>query len=315
MMPAQSPQAFDIENLPSQKEERFKYTNIKRALPKQLGEVKREEKLIHIPSGQTGGKPVDILWISSANAHHQPVLQVGIGEGAEATIIETHTGDGAYWKNMTSEITLGKNAKLTHIRIIDDSEDGVLTNNIDIAIDAGAQYNSFTLIKGGKLSRQDIVAAVDGEGAHLDFDGVMLLDGQQHADTTILVEHNVPNSTSSQFFRNVLSDQATGVFQGKVHVLNDAQKTDARQMCKSLLLSERAVMNTKPELEIYADDVQCAHGATTGQIDAMQLFYMRSRGIPEKEARKLLTKAFVQEAVDKILDEEIRVTIENKIDF
>jgi Fe-S cluster assembly protein SufD len=305
--------ALDLNNLPTQKEETWKYTPLLKAVPNDLKPVAVDEKLIHRSCGQDGGKVEDILWEGKAGTLHALVLKVVVEEGAELTLIERHTGQGAYWKNMQTQIEVKKGAKLIHMIVQDDGCAAVLTNMVDISVDQNGSYDAFTLTKGASLSRQQIKADVKGEGAHVSFSGVSILEDTQLGDTTITINHLAPHSTSQQFFRNILSGRAKGVFQGKVHVAKAAQKTDAQQICKTILLSDRAEMNTKPELEIYADDVVCSHGATTGQIDDMALFYMRSRGIPESEARMLLIEAFLQQAIDKILNEDIKLTIENII--
>ena len=305
---------LDINNLPSQKEEAWKYTPLAKTMPKGLSPSPVAEKVIHCTCGQNGGQSEDILIVGVDGQAQTEVLHIDVEAGAELMLIERHAGEGVYWKNIRTQITLGKNAKMTHYRIQEDSVDAVHTNMVDICAEEGSEYNSFTLTKGAKLSRQDIKARLTGEDAKLFLNGVNILKGQQHGDTTILIEHEAPHCESDQFFRNVLDDRARGVFQGKVHVHKPAQKTDANQLCKSILLSPRAEMDTKPELEIYADDVVCSHGATTGQIDDMQMFYMRSRGIKKSDAKMLLIKAFLAEASDKVLDEKIRLTIEEKIE-
>ena len=305
---------LDINNLPSQKEEAWKYTPLAKTMPKGLSPSPVAEKVIHCTCGQNGGQSEDILIVGVDGQAQTEVLRIDVEAGTELMLIERHAGEGAYWKNIRTQITLGKNAKMTHYRIQEDSVDAVHTNMVDICAEEGSEYNSFTLTKGAKLSRQDIKARLIGENAKLFLNGVNILKDQQHGDTTILIEHEAPHCESDQFFRNVLDDRARGVFQGKVHVHKPAQKTDANQLCKSILLSPRAEMDTKPELEIYADDVVCSHGATTGQIDDMQMFYMRSRGIKKSDAKMLLIKAFLAEASDKVLDEKIRLTIEEKIE-
>ena len=305
---------LDINNLPSQKEEAWKYTPLAKTMPKGLSPSPVAEKVIHCTCGQNGGQSEDILIVGVDGQAQTEVLRIDVEAGAELMLIERHAGEGAYWKNIRTQITLGKKAKMTHYRIQEDSVDAVHTNMVDICAEEGSEYNSFTLTKGAKLSRQDIKARLIGENAKLFLNGVNILKDQQIGDTTILIEHEAPHCESDQFFRNVLDDRARGVFQGKVHVHKPAQKTDANQLCKSILLSPRAEMDTKPELEIYADDVVCSHGATTGQIDDMQMFYMRSRGIKKSDAKMLLIKAFLAEASDKVLDEKIRLTIEEKIE-
>ncbi|MCB9984048.1 MAG: Fe-S cluster assembly protein SufD [Rhodospirillales bacterium] len=298
---------LNVNNLPTPKDEAWKYTNLPRALPANLVLADApQEVVIHKNGGQVCEQPEDILFTASAGQHTQPRLKIVLESGAQATIIERHNGEGAYWKNMATEIELGQGAILHHIRIQNDAAEAVNTNMASLKAARDAVYNSFSLNMGAKLSRHEIQAAIDGENAEISLNGVNLLNGEQHGDTTILIEHQAPNGSSSQFYRSLLDDKAHGVFQGKVHVHQIAQKTDAYQLSNALLLSPQAEMDTKPELEIYADDVKCSHGATTGQLDEEPLFYLRQRGLNEAQARFLLIQSFVDEVVDKIVDEKIR---------
>lgn len=304
--------ALSINNLPTPKEESWKYTNLPRAMPQGLTAAAPEEVVIHKKRGESCGEPVDILWTGFNNQIHTPSLNVNLEPNSELFIIEKNEGIGAYWKNIATFIEIGANAKLTHIRIQEESDEAVQTNMAEISLDRDARYEGFTLNLGGKLTRHEIRAVLNGPGAEIHFNGLNLLKGKQHGDTTILVEHAAPNCRSNQFYRSILDDEARGVFQGKVHVRRVAQKTDAYQLSNALLLSPRAEMDTKPELEIYADDVKCSHGATTGQLDEEPLFYLRSRGLSEKEARLLLVRAFVDEVVEKVEDEALRAILQEK---
>jgi Fe-S cluster assembly protein SufD len=173
-------------------------------------------------------------------------------------------------------------------------------------MEEGAKYEAFTITTGAGLSRNQIHADLKGENIVCRLNGVNMLDGSEIADTTITVEHQAPNCESYQDYRSVATDKAVGTFQGKIHVHQIAQKTDGYQMAKSLLLSSQATMNTKPELEIYADDVKCSHGATAGRLDEDALFYLRARGIPENQARNLLIQAFVNEVIEGVTDKDVR---------
>ena len=303
------PEALQINNLPTPKVEEWKFTNLPRVLPANLNQAQEQEVVIHKSRGEICEQAEDILFIGKGNEHSQPRLKATLEDNAELTIIERQTGEGAYWKNMVSEIVLGSNAKLHHIRINQDSDQGVQTNMVHITAAQDAVYNGFSLNIGGKLTRHEIHAEIQGRGAEVSFNGANLLKGNQHGDTTILIEHQAPNCQSNQFYRTLLDDKARGVFQGKVHVHQEAQKTDGYQLSNALLLSKDAEMDTKPELEICADDVKCSHGATTGQLDEEPLFYLRQRGLSEAQARLLLVQAFVDEAVDKVTDETIREEI------
>lgn len=304
------PQALEINNLPTQKVEEWKYTNITRVLPANLVLADApQEVVIHKNSGEVCEQIEDILFTAQDNQHTQPRLKIILEDSAELTLVERHNGQGAYWKNMVTEIELGQNAKLNHIRINQDSDEAVQTNLVHIKTARDAVYDGFSLNSSGKLTRHEIHAEIQGQGAEISFNGVNLLNNTQHSDTTILIEHQAPHCRSNQFYRSLLDDKSRCVFQGKVHVHQEAQKTDGYQLSNALLLSPNAEMDTKPELEIYADDVKCSHGATTGQLDEAPLFYLRQRGLNEAQARLLLVQAFVDEVVDKVANEDIQAEI------
>jgi Fe-S cluster assembly protein SufD len=198
---------------------------------------------------------------------------------------------------------------VTHVKVTAETKDAqhVSTWLADVAADAS--YKAFQLTAGSALVRNDIVMTFKGEGAETDLSGVMLGRARDHIDTTLIADHALPGCTSRELFKAVLDDTARAVFQGKLIVRPDAQKTDAKQMAQALLLSEDAEFDSKPELEIYADDVACGHGATSGQIDEDLLFYLRSRGIPEGPARALLVTAFIGEALEKVENEDVRTAL------
>jgi len=303
---------IDAKNIPTQKVEEWKYTNVSRALGglKDIPPEDVQERVITVARGKTDRQ--EIMWDGVEGKHHQLRLKVVLEEGAEATIIERHTGAGAYWKNMGTEIVLAANARLNHVRVQEDGADAIQTNMVHITMERDSYLNSFSLNLGGKLTRHDIHAVLNGSNIDCSLNGINLLNGAQHGDTTILMEHTAPHCLSNQFYRTILDDAARGVFQGKVHVHRAAQKTDGYQLANTLLLSPKAEMDTKPELEIYADDVKCSHGATTGQLDEEPLFYLRSRGLTESEARMLLIQAFVDEVADKIADETLQAEMKQK---
>ena len=302
--------ALDFDNLPTPKVEEWKFTNLPRALPANLVLADApQEIVIHKTRGEVCEQAEEIVFTAGDNEHAQPRLKIALEDNAELTVIERQDGQGAYWKNMITEITVGQNAKLNHIRINQDGEQGVQTNLAHITTGRDAVYNGFSLNVGGKLTRHEIHAEITGENGEVSFNGVNLLNGEQHADTTILIEHQAPHCVSNQFYRSLLDDKSRCVFQGKVHVHQAAQKTDGYQLSNALLLSPQAEMDTKPELEIYADDVKCSHGATTGQLDEEPLFYLRQRGLSEAAARLLLVQAFVDEVVEKVSDEAIQEQI------
>lgn len=230
-----------------------------------------------------------------------------VEEGAALTLIETHQGgDDAQQVQQVSDVFVAKGAKLTHIRLQDVGAKTVhlATDLVDVA--KGANYRGFVLTMGGELSRQESFIEFSGQNAEAHISGAYLLSGKQHGDITTCVNHAVPHCVSREVFKGVVADKARGVFQGKIVVAEDAQKTDGHMLNKTLLLSDRAEMDAKPELEIYADDVKCSHGATAGQLDANQLFYLRARGIDEGAARGLLMQSFLAEALFEVEDEQIR---------
>lgn len=262
--------------------------------------------VIDIPKGQILEATVEINRMGQDGQRIMPRLHIKLGENAEATIIERLSGQGTYWVNQVTRIELAQGAKLHHYRVQNDAQSAVNTQNTSISIGRDATYEGFTLTLGAGLSRNQIHASLTGPSGHCGLSGINLLNGKQHGDTTILIEHQAPHCTSNQNYRSLLNENAHGVFQGKVHVHQVAQQTDGYQLSNALLLSETAAMDTKPELEIYADDVKCSHGATTGQLDETPLFYLRSRGIPEAEARRLVLTAFLAEALEDVRDEDVK---------
>ncbi len=238
---------------------------------------------------------------------------IRVGANSSLTIIEDHRGVGIFWKNMMSHILLEPGAKLTHIRIQEDSMKAVYTQNTKISVAKDAAYEAVTLSTGAAISRNQVHVILKESGAFCHINGVNLMRGKQHADTTILVEHKAPHCQSKQNIRTILDDQAHAVFQGKIHVHQPAQKSDGYQLSRALILSEGAEMDTKPELEIYADDVKCSHGATTGQMDEEPLFYMQSRGIGRDEAKSLLIESFAAEVLNIVVDRSFYGMLEERV--
>lgn len=273
-----------------------------------------EGLVVDVPVGKSVEKHLEINVTGHDQGFYSPRMIIRLGEAASLTIIERRSGSGHYWNNQLTQIIVGKGAHLRHILIQDDSKDAVYTQNTHVEIERDGSYEAFAFTAGGKMSRNQAQFDLNGENAHCRLYGVNLLKGAQHGDTTFEVLHKAPHGQSEQFYRSVLDDRARAVFQGKVMVEKGAHHTDAQQLSNALLLSEGAEMDTKPELEIYDDDVQCAHGATTGQLNDEALFYMRTRGISEKEARDVLIKAFVDELVDKFGDDAVKSLLQEKIE-
>lgn len=234
---------------------------------------------------------------------------IELGEGARATVVEAHValgGSAPGQANTLSDVVLGDGAHLDHIKC---TLAGETTSHLATwlaTLGREAAYHAFQLTASTGLARNNVFAAFGGEGAKLDISGSFLGRGTEHIDSTLVVDHAVPHCESRELFKGVLADKAHGVFQGKVIVRPDAQKSDGKQMAQVLMLSEEAEFDSKPELEIHADDVVCGHGSTAAEIDEDQLFYMRARGIPLAEARALLIESFIVEAIDKVEEERLR---------
>lgn len=315
--------------IPGSTMERWKYTDLSRALkgrvltPASLGWGADVVPMMWALPGDDLGiwaaSPLDIrvmngdgdVTITGREGQAlTPCVVVNVPAGTEATIVERHDGSGAYWNNMRVQIHLPAGARLTHYRFVTAATESVSTILTHIRAERDARYTAFSLIAGEGVVRNQIEAEITGAGAEVSLNGVNLLSGAQHADTTITVSHQAPHARSWQSYKNVLADRARGVFQGKIHVDRAAQKTDGYQLSNTLMLSSLAEMDVKPELEIYADDVKCSHGATSGKVDETALFYLRARGISESVARLMLVEAFVRDVIETAPHEGIRQEME-----
>ena len=267
--------------------------------------------VIHVAKGVTVPHPIEVVFVAGLTdtpvAYHPRNLIV-MEEGSQATIVKHHTGLGVgpYFANAVTEIDVGDNAILRDYRIQTENLEATHLGSMHARVGRDATYETFCMSAGGRLSRTEAFVRLEGSGAHCGLNGAYLMKGREHCDNTTLIEHMVPHTSCREVFKGVLDDEARGVFQGKIVVHKDAQQTDGHQLSKALLLSDSAEMDAKPELEIYADDVKCSHGATTGQLDTSALFYLRSRGIPDALARNLLIQSFVAEALEEITDLDVR---------
>jgi Fe-S cluster assembly protein SufD len=235
-----------------------------------------------------------------------------IGAGAQATLIEAYialAGAAAGQANALSEIAIGKGASLVHAKCTLDGAGSTHLGSWQATLEAGATYRPFQLTAGTGLVRNHLAATFAGEGGKLDAAACFLGSDAEHIDTTLVIDHAVPGCTSRELVKGVLAGRARGVFQGRVIVRPDAQKTDGKQMAQALMLSEDAEFDSKPELEILADDVVCGHGSTAAQLDDDMLFYLRSRGIPLAQARALLIESFVGDVLDRLEDEPLREAV------
>ncbi len=256
-------------------------------------------------------KPLQLsLRTAGSSSASYPRIVVLIEDGARCTFLETHvSAHETYACNGVIVFVCGKNTDIRHTRV--QTQGGKTINVLSTVAELGenARFQSFALEEGAILSRNQYFIRQTGKHARIDLSGVTLAKGKQHLDTTLVVDHALPQGVSRETFKQVITDEARGVFQGKVIVQPNAQKTDGKMSARGLLLSESAEFDAKPELEIYADDVLCAHGVTAGQLDRDLLFYLRARGIPESEAKALLTWAFIGEAVELIEFEPLRAAI------
>ena len=259
--------------------------------------------VIRVGAGSTIERPLHLLFVASGKpaAIFARSLMV-VEEGARAMLIESHEGpsDSDYQVNAALELFVGDEAHVDHVKIIAEGDDALHVSTLAAAIGAKARFNAFTFTTGGAVVRNQLFLRFDGEDTVAGIRGATLLKGKQHADTTLVADHVARNCQSREMFKAVLDDEAHGVFQGRIIVRPRAQKTDAKMMTRGLLLSERAEMDQKPELEIFADDVQCGHGATAGALDDELKFYLMARGIPAAEAEALLIRAYLGEAVEGI---------------
>ena len=256
--------------------------------------------------------PIRILFISNGDRSIMvnPRVNVDIGESSSLTFIEQHVGDAtSFFQNESVFITLGNNAQLNHVRIQSNSEFTQNISNLNVNQAADSQYEFFQLVDGSKLGRSNICVQLDGENAQCNINSLTLSKNNQHIDNNIIVNHNSAQTHSSQFVKSILFDTSTGVFNGRTIVHENAQKITAQQTNKNILLSKKAKMNANPQLEIYADDVKCSHGSTTGQIDEDALFYLQSRGINKQDAMELMVVGFANEVLDKIPHPEIKKAI------
>jgi Fe-S cluster assembly protein SufD len=266
---------------------------------------------LSVADGADGGDILLIYLAPDTGSDHcptsHPANAVALSNGATLKMIEIFVGTGRYVANPVLRVTLAENAGLTHLRVQNESEHAYHLARIDAEMSASAQYTLYVLNRGSVLARLEILARLAGPHASLSLNAVQKLSGSQHGDITSIIRHDAPDTQSRETVRNVLDGQARGVFQGRVEVARGAQKTDAYQMNQTLLLSSQAEIDSKPELEIFADDVKCSHGATIGALDEDQIFYLQSRGIAQIQARALLIEAFASEILDGISDKKMRL--------
>ena len=306
---------------PTRRDEAWKFSDVQRvlkALPPESPEAAiavlpgpfdglAERELVFV-NGRGPQEPVRlegtlaVRFLTDATATgHEARLRLVVRAGAAAVLFESYEGRGsAYFANTLIEIAVEQGARLERIVRLDEPSDAVSISTAEVRLAAGAQFAQTVIASGARLQRHETHVHHPGQDAAVRLDGLYVLDGARHADLTSSVTHAGFSGVTSQLTKGVVRDTARGVFQGRITVLEGADKTDARMGHHALILSDRAEVDAKPELEIWADDVQCAHGNTVGSLDEDALFYARSRGLPEMEAKALLTQAFLGEVVDRI---------------
>ena len=279
----------------------------------------RDGLVLRVEEGAELDQPLIVAQVFTGGAQAEKLATrhvLLLKAGSKATVIEYIVGveDAVYASNATTEITLEAGAELTHVVTQNASSKAAEISVRYLAQEAKSRYHGLVLTEGARICRNETQIQIYGEGAHADLCTVQLVRGDRHADSTTQIRHVAPNATSNQHCRQILDDHAKGAWQGETIVARGAQKTDAQQLNKNLILSRTATLDVKPELEIYADDVKCAHGATTGELDAMALFYLMSRGIAEADAKRLLVEAFADNAIDDcVISDEWKAVLRARV--
>ena len=263
-------------------------------------------KVVRIPKDTSLAEPIEFTFTGEEGKATFPHLLVIAERGCKATIVETYASEARSFSNAAIQVIVEDDAAVTHYRVQKDSPEAFNYGVTEVSLGRGSSYNSTNINLGGALSRHDIEVKFTAEGGEAWVDGLYMIGGSQHHDTHSIIDHTVPNCLSHQNYRGVLNDRSRAVFNGKVFVRENASGTDAQQQNKNLLLSNDARVDTKPQLEIFNDDVKCSHGATVGQLEEEELFYLLTRGLPETLARNLLTYGFAEEIINKIEIESIK---------
>lgn len=268
---------------------------------------------LRIPANTKVSKPIHVRFITSGTeVVSSPRVLIIAESGSEALVLETHESSGAA-RSLSSavvEVFVASNAHVEHVKLQDEALDCVHVGLTEIKQEADSTYRHFNVCFGGKLTRNDINVFLNGSNVHCRIDGVICVGGDQHVDNHTRLDHAYPHCDSFEVYKHLLDGNAEAVFNGKIFVHQDAQKTDAKQTNNAILLSPTATMNTKPQLEIFADDVKCTHGATIGQMRSDAMFYLRSRGISEADSRGLLVYAFAAEVLEQISHEGVKEALE-----
>ncbi|MGH9371711.1 MAG: Fe-S cluster assembly protein SufD [Vicinamibacterales bacterium] len=273
---------------------------------------------VYIPDGVVLEEPVQVLFVSSnAGAHatiSHPRCLIVLGDRSQARIVETYVGtDSAYLANAVTEVFVGESAVLDHYKVQQESLSASHIASMHVHAARSANFSSHSFTLGGKFVRNDVLATLDGEGAEVTLNGLYLADGDRLVDNHTTIDHARAHCPSHEVYKGILGGKARAVFNGKIIVRQDAQKTDAKQTNRALLLSDNALINTKPQLEIFADDVKCTHGAAIGQLDDDAIFYLRARGLTYFEARDMLIHAFAGQILDRVQIEPLKQALEAEL--
>jgi Fe-S cluster assembly protein SufD len=289
-----------------------------RAFPALNAALAPDGAAVLVPRGAVVAEPIHLIYVAAPGAERivaHPRNLLVAGEGSEVTFVESFVaaGAGVAWHNALTEIVLEDGAQVRHVRVQRQGEEEIHTSAVAAEVGRDASFASHVVSTGGRLTRNDLDVRLVEPGADCSLDGLYLLAGSQHLDNHTHIDHATPRGTSRELYKGVLSGASRGVFNGRIRVRKDAQKTDARQTNRNLLLSDSALVDTKPELEIFADDVKCTHGATIGQLDEASLFYLRSRGLSADAGRSLLIHAFAAEVIDRIPLAPLRAGLESDL--
>jgi Fe-S cluster assembly protein SufD len=274
--------------------------------------------VIRIAADAVIEKPIHLLFISDESAEESDVHTRNLifaERNSRCAIVESYAsvGGNSYFTNAVTEVFVAEGARLGHYKLQSESINAFHVGTTEVKQSRDSRYESFSFATGARLSRTNIYTSLTGEGAEAVLNGLYMVDGSQHVDHQTRIEHVAPNCPSHELYKGILDGRSHGVFNGKVYVHPEAQKTDGKQSNNNLLLSDQARVDTKPQLEIFADDVKCTHGATVGRLDDTALFYMRSRGIGPSEAKRLLTYAFAADVLEKIELEPLRDILEAQV--
>jgi Fe-S cluster assembly protein SufD len=262
--------------------------------------------VLDLAPGTSLDRPIQIIHFATVRGSVHTRSLIRLGEGSRATVLETYAGEGHYWRNDVVAVRLGDGAELTRAVLVEEASQALHLGELDATLGPDAHFTGFALLLGGATVRHEANISMAGEGTQCRIDGAFVVDRAEEANIVTNVDHQVPHGETRELIKGVAAGRAHGAFQGKIVVREHAQKVDAHQLSRNLILGGRAIIDTKPELEIYADDVKCSHGASVGELDEAALFYLHSRGIPDAEARHMLVEGFLREPVEEVAEPALR---------